>query len=78
MSNPKEQNTINLATTFVMRRESAHINSLTRRVSNGEENMVEELVKEKQRLSPKGKFDHEEVFIGMGVYLTGTKLIKGR
>lgn len=73
-TNPRD--TVDNATTFVMRRELSHLNSLTIRVTTGEENMADELYKEKKRLDSKGKFDHEEVFIATGFYLTGCKCKK--
>ena len=67
------RDTVDNATTYVMRSETEHINSIVQGVNFGLEGYVEELVKEKDRLSPKGKFDHEEVFIATGFYLTGCK-----
>lgn len=68
-TNPRD--TVDNATTFVMRRELSHLNSLTIRVTTGEENMADELYKEKKRLDSKGKCDHEEVWAGTGLYLSG-------
>jgi hypothetical protein len=70
------RDTVDEATTFVMRRETAHINSLVLKVNGGDETVVDELFKEKQRLNPKGSWDHEEVFIATGGYFTGKKCFK--
>lgn len=68
-----EQRIVNKATTFVIKKETQHLNLLSARVRLGETWKTVELAKEEDRLDPRGSFDHEEVWVGTGKYTTGKK-----
>jgi len=69
-----QDKTINKATDFVVQKETEFVNKMEQRVNRGETYVAGGLEEEKKRLQEKGSFDHEEVFIGTGIYVTGRKV----
>lgn len=68
--------TIDKANTIVLKKEKEHVLRLCRNLNTEQDREVrliieDELFEEKDRLSGKGKFDHEEVWYATGHYTKG-------